>query len=102
MSTKSWVPDPPVLLDDLLSVASPETEVAIPIGFLESYWGISAFGESSTAELFDQEGRLIVGDSGLSDWLAWLAEAQRQPGMILSNDQAELQNLFLEQRLFYW
>ncbi|MGB0384751.1 MAG: extracellular solute-binding protein [Ardenticatenaceae bacterium] len=94
---KELVPDPPVLLDDLLTVASPETEVAIPIGFFESYWGLSAFGESSTAELLDQEGRLIVEQSGLAEWLAWLAEAGSQPGVIFSRDQAELQSLFLSQ-----
>jgi ABC-type glycerol-3-phosphate transport system substrate-binding protein len=91
------VPDPPVSLDDLLIVASPDTQVAIPIGFEESYWGISAFGESSASALLDQEGRLIVEQSGLPEWLAWLAEASSQPGIVLSTDQAELQTLFLDE-----
>ena len=90
------VPDPPVSLDDVLVLASPDTQVAIPIGFRESYWGISAFGESSASPLLNEEGRLIVAQFGLPEWLAWLAEANRQPGIILNTDEAELQTLFLD------
>ncbi|MBV7332021.1 extracellular solute-binding protein [Chloroflexi bacterium TSY] len=95
--------DPPVVFDDLLIAATPDTQVALPIGFFASYWGISAFGESSESPLFDEEGRLIVGEAGLADWLAWLKAAQIQPGFAFSTDpdEFELQTLFKEGQAAY-
>ncbi|MDM8527309.1 extracellular solute-binding protein [Anaerolineales bacterium HSG24] len=95
------VKDPPVVLDDLLVVASPETKVAFPIGFYESYWGISAFGESSDSPIFDEENRLILGEVGLSDWLAWLKVAKEEQGFVFSENLEELKTMFLDESAAY-
>ncbi len=92
------VDTPPVVLNDLVPLASAENQVAVPINFLDSYWGIAAFGESGQQPIFDEEGRLLLGDLGLTEWLAWLKEAQTTPGMVLSADKTELQTLFVEQQ----
>ena len=39
---------------------------------------------------------MILGQFGLPEWLAWLVEADHQPGIILNTDESELQTLFLE------
>ncbi|MDM8530646.1 extracellular solute-binding protein [Anaerolineales bacterium HSG25] len=95
------VKDPPVVLDDLLVAASPETQVAFPIGFYESYWGISAFGESSDSPIFDEENRLILGEVGLSDWLAWLKVAKEEQGFVFSENLEELKTMFLDESAAY-
>ncbi len=96
------VADPPVVLDDLLIAASPESQVAIPIGFEDSFWGIAAFGESGvTPQILNDENRLILGEMGLTEWLTWLKAAQTQPGIVLSQDKAELRNLFIEEQATY-
>ncbi len=90
------VQDPPVVLDDLLTVVSDEARLGLPIGFYASYWGISAFGESADSPLFDEQGRLIIGQWGLTEWLAWLKdEAQNQPNILLSSDREQLQTMFV-------
>jgi len=93
---KNVAKDPPVVLDDLLVAASPETQLAIPLGFYESYWGLSAFGVSKDSPIFDAENKLMVGNSGLAEWLTWLKVAKEQSGIVLSYDKAELKTLFVE------
>jgi maltose-binding protein MalE len=97
----SIVKDPPVVIDELLTIATPETQIAIPTGFLDAYWGISAFGESSDSPLFDEEKRLIIGQWGLPEWLSWLKEAQGIPGMLISDDKEALQASFLAEEAAY-
>lgn len=92
------VDDPPGVMDDLLAIADPEQQIAIPIGFEESFWGIAAFGETSETTMFDEEGHLILGQMGLTEWLAWLKNAQNQPGIVLSTQKSELETMFLEEQ----
>ena len=94
---RSLVEDPPVVLEDLLLAATPETSVAIPIGFWESFWGISAFGESSESRLLDEERRVMIGESGLIEWLQWLKDVQDRPGLILNTDVNELVSQFIKE-----
>ena len=95
------VQDPPVVLDDLLTVVSDEAQLGLPIGFYESYWGISAFGESTDSPLFDEEGRLIIGQGGLTEWLAWLKAAQNEPNIFLNSDQETLHTMFVAGEIAY-
>lgn len=94
----SLVQDPPAVLDDILIMASPEQQFALPTGFEEGYWGISAFGESFDSPLFDEKGRLIIGQQGLTEWLDWLQTAKDVPGIVLSADMTELETLFIEEQ----
>ncbi len=98
---KTLVEDPPVVLDDVLTLASADTPFAIPLGFIESYWGISAFGLSDGGALFDEEGRFAIGVVGLPEWLDWLQTAGNQSGIVLSNDTELLTSRFTEQEVAY-
>ncbi|MEM7535208.1 MAG: extracellular solute-binding protein [Chloroflexota bacterium] len=100
---KDMVADPPSVLNDLLSAASPESRVGIPIDFVNSYWGISAFGESGvTPQVFDENGQLMLAQSGLADWLAWLNDIQDQPGIVLNKSEKFLRNEFYRENLAYF
>jgi len=92
------VEDPPVVLNDLLAIASTENQIAIPIDFVNSYWGIAAFGESGEQPIFDETGHLLLGELGLTEWLTWLKEAQTTPGMVLDTDWVTLQELFITEQ----
>ncbi|MCP4376923.1 MAG: extracellular solute-binding protein, partial [bacterium] len=71
------VEDPPLVLNDLLNQASPERALLLPVDFYHGYWGLPAFG----ARLFDNDFRVVLDSSGMSDWLQWLKEADRLPGI---------------------
>jgi ABC-type glycerol-3-phosphate transport system substrate-binding protein len=84
------VNSPAGTLDELLTVATPATPVALDTSFYGAFWGVPAF----VGRLFDDEGRLVLNQADFAAWLAWLQAAQAQPGMRFSPDQAELQELF--------
>lgn len=97
----SLVQDPPAIFDNLTLVLDDTTRLGIPTGFYESYWGIAPFHDRTDRALFDDEGRLILGELGLADWLTWLQDAQTQPNFVLSSDQTLLQDLFINEELAY-
>lgn len=96
---KELVRDPPISLDDLLLMATPDTKLALPIGFVDSYWGIAAFSNRNT--WLSDEGRFILDPDGLADWLTWLKEAQNRTGIVLSMDSAELKTLFMQEEVAF-
>lgn len=89
---------PPDTLDDLLAEAEAGNRVAFVPRFQEAFWGIGAFGDG----LVDDEGRLVPADSGLEQWLTWLAQAQSEPGIILNVDNESLLALFAAGELAYF
>lgn len=84
------VNDPPANLDNLLQPATPETSAALPINFLDAYWGGPAYG----AQLFNAESRLALADTGFVNWLDWLLQAQEAPGIFLDENSVLLQTTF--------
>lgn len=95
---KQMVEELPITLDQLLEQAAAGNQVAFVPLFAEAYWGIQAFGDS----LFDSQGRLLLAESGLTEWLEWLEEAQDSPGVILSADDASLMMLFASGQIAYY
>jgi arabinogalactan oligomer/maltooligosaccharide transport system substrate-binding protein len=95
---KSLVSEPPETLDDLLQEAEAGRSVAFVPRFTEAYWGIQAFGEG----LFDDQVRFTLAESGFSEWLAWLNEAQGAPGVILNVDDQSLLDLFASGQVAYY
>jgi arabinogalactan oligomer/maltooligosaccharide transport system substrate-binding protein len=95
---KSLVSEPPETLDDLLQEAEAGRSVAFVPRFTEAYWGIQAFGEG----LFDDQVRFTLAESGFSEWLAWLDEAQGAPGVILNVDDQSLLDLFTSGQVAYY
>ncbi len=103
------VSDPPRVLDDLLAQATPERQVALPLGFESAFWGISAFSGIHGGQLiFDDQQRVILNargagknQSALAEWLDWLKVAQAHPGIVLSDDRQALYDLFVSGQAAY-
>jgi maltose-binding protein MalE len=88
---KTLLSEPAANLNSLLEQGRDGVVIAFNIRFLDSLWGVSAFG----GHFFSESGLISPTPEALVSWLGWLYEAQRQPGFILSRDQAALRNLFL-------
>jgi arabinogalactan oligomer/maltooligosaccharide transport system substrate-binding protein len=95
---RSLVTEPPGTLDDLLQEAAAGNRVAFVPRFEEAYWGIQTFGEG----LFDSQDRFTLAESGFTEWLTWLGDAQRSPGIILNVDNDSLLELFATQQIAYY
>lgn len=95
---RSLVEETPATLDELLRQAAEGKAIAFVPRFEEAYWGIQGFGQG----LFDADGNFTLAESGFAEWLAWLAEAQNQPGVILNVDEKSLFDLFARGQLAYY
>lgn len=95
---KDMVNEPPNSLDGLLQEASVGNRLAFVPRFEAAYWGIQAFGDG----LFDSQGLFTLSGSGFAEWLAWLAEAQQSPGVILNVDDTSLLELFASEQIAYY
>ncbi len=82
----------PLSLAEMLEQAEKGNNVAIVPRFQPSHWGLQAFGQG----LFDSQGNFTLDDSGFTEWLTWLNEAQNRSGMILNVDETSLIQLFAE------
>lgn len=95
---KKLVDQVPKTLEELLKEAAAGNQVAFVPRFKEAYWGINAFGP----DLFDENGRLDIVNSGLIPWLTWLAEVQNKPGVILNVDATSERDLFIKGEVAYY
>ncbi len=95
---KNLVTTPPQTVDELLQEAAAGNQVAFVPRFEEAYWGIQAFGEG----LFDADNHFTLSESGFTEWLTWLDEAQRAPGVILNVDDESLLELFTSGQIAYY
>jgi maltose-binding protein MalE len=95
---KNLVDRPATTLDELLEHAAEDKQVAFVPRFEAAHWGIQAFGSG----LFNEDRILNLDDSAFTDWLAWLKEAQDEPGVILNTDEDTLLELFAEGKLAYY
>lgn len=84
-------------VDDLLSSATPEVQVALDTTFYGAYWGIPAFG----GQLLDEANQLALDQGGFEEWLVWLKAARTQPGMVLNQDIATLHRRFTTGKAAY-
>jgi len=82
--------DPPATLDELLQQATSEKSAALPTNFIESYWGANGYN----VQLFTEDYRLALADTGFVDWLNWLLQAQAAPGIFLDENYVLLQTAF--------
>ncbi len=95
---KRLVSEPPRTLDKLLLDAAAGNQVAFVPRFEQAYWGIQAFGEG----LFDTQDHFTLAESGFTEWLSWLNEAQLAPGVILNVDDDSLLELFTSGQVAYY
>lgn len=89
---------PAETLDELLQHAQNGMPVAITSTFDEAFWGIQAFG----GRIFDENNQIVLTEGGLANWLAWLQNAQDEPGMIINSDKVALRELFIAGEAAYY
>ena len=95
---KELTDEPPETLSELLEHAAEGKKVAINTNFDTASWGIQAFG----GRLLDEEGRVVLNQGGFANWLDWLIEAGNVPNVILSKDEAILNELFAQGEVSYY
>jgi len=95
---QTLVSAPPTTLDELLDEAAAGHSVAFVPRFTQAYWGIQAFGEG----FFDDKARFTLAESGFSEWLTWLNDAQSASGVILNIDDESLLSLFASGQVAYY
>jgi arabinogalactan oligomer / maltooligosaccharide transport system substrate-binding protein len=83
------ISNPPVTLAEFVQRAGSDG-AALPVGFIEAYWGAAAYG----GQLFTDENRLALVETGFVEWLTWLAAAQQDPDILLAENQELLQEAF--------
>lgn len=90
---KSSVSQPPSTLADLRQLtARPDIAMGLNTTFLEAYWGLRAFGGRS----YDDSGQFMLDQGALTNWLAALTAIQGAAGFVLSSDQEQLRQQFLQ------
>jgi len=92
------VDSPATTLTELITQAEAGTGVAINTQFQHILWGIQAFG----GQLLDDEGRVILNQGALTNWLNWLLNANSNPQIFLSRDTTTLRRLFIDGRVAYY
>lgn len=92
------VASPAQTLTGLLEDAEAGQGVAINMRFASSLWGVQAFG----GEIFDDAGRVVLDQGGLTNWLNWLSTNSNAPGLFFGRDETILRDLFINQQVAYY
>ena len=95
---RTLVATPAATLDELLQHATDGHVIALSTRAESAYWGITAFGPP----LIGADGALTADHTGLVGWLNWLKRAQDNPNVILSQDEAALEQLFAAGQATYY
>ncbi|MBK8988693.1 MAG: extracellular solute-binding protein [Chloroflexi bacterium] len=86
---RTQISDPPLTLDELAQQAQ-SAGIALPVSFIETYWGATTFG----SQLFSEDFRLTLVETGFVDWLTWLSDLQAESLVLLDDNPARLQVAF--------
>ena len=95
---RNLVAEPPTTIAELMQRIEAGEPLAQSPHFTESYWGVGAFD----GELADSERRLLFGMGGFANWLDFLESARKQPGFLLNEDLATLQQAFIDGEVTYY
>ena len=95
---KEMVESAPETITEIVHRVKNGDVVAQNPGFIESYWGIGAYDGG----VADSQGRLMLGQGGFTNWLDFLRTARALPGVVLNEDQQELQQEFIDGRATYY
>jgi maltose-binding protein MalE len=94
---KKKVKSAPKTLTELLEQAKAGYSVGILSNFINTFWGVQAFGGKS----FDAQGNFVFDQKSWTKWMEWLKIAQNEPNMIFSDSIEELEQAFINNRLAY-
>ena len=75
-------------------VAEDGLRTAIPLDFLNAYWGVDAFDGT----VFGADGQ-VAPDDGFVAWLDWLVAARPPPNVSLDGEYDVLRDLFAQGRI---
>ena len=95
---KALVDTPIESIQDLTSVFELGQTFGMGSSYADIIWGVAAFG----GDLFDAEGKSILDDGALSQWLSWLQSQQELPQFYLNESKVLLRQLFVESSLSYF
>ncbi|MBP0019630.1 MAG: carbohydrate ABC transporter substrate-binding protein [Cyanobacteria bacterium SBLK] len=95
---KTLVEQPAATLDEWLQQARNGTSIAIEPSFLNTMWGIGAYG----GEFFDEENRFTLKTDDINLWLSWLKQARELPSVYLDPRRGVLFNLFATGEIAYF
>jgi ABC-type glycerol-3-phosphate transport system substrate-binding protein len=95
---REMVETPATTLEELLAEAMAGRGLAMPTDFHSSFWGIKAFG----GDLIDAEGRIVLDQGGLANWLGWLKIAQGNEEVFFKDDGLSARQLFEGGRVAYY
>ena len=95
---KSLVDQPAETLEEWLEQARNGTTIAIEPSFLNTMWGIGAYG----GKWFDTENNFLLETSHISLWLSWLKQAGNLPSVYLDPRRGVLFNLFATGEVAYF
>jgi maltose-binding protein MalE len=85
---KNRVTAPPVLVDDLLTLASQGLGFSMPLRHNYADWGMNAFG----GRLFEENSTLSPDAEGQVRWLEWLRQAGRLPNIVFTDSPSDAEN----------
>lgn len=91
------VVDPPIDVQQWLQNASPDSRLALPMGFFWGYWGLRPFGGFT----FDSYTGEILDTTGLVAWLETLQQAAPIPGVDLYFDPSAAEDAFAYEEAAY-
>lgn len=96
---KSLVPAAPKTLEEL-RVATLQSDAAMGLNtsFLDAYWGLRTFGGRS----YDAAGDFTLDQGALTNWLTALTSIQGAAGFVLSDNQAQLREQFMQNELAFY
>lgn len=92
------ITDPSTTLESLMREAEQGSGLALSTGFTDAWWGASGYG----ARLFDDNFRLMLADTGFTDWLARLVALQADDDIFLVPDTNQARDLFIGREVAYY
>lgn len=96
---KSLVAAAPGTLEELrLATLEPEVMMGLNTSFLGAYWGLRAFGGRS----YGADGDFTLDQGALTNWLTALTSIQGAAGFMLSDNQAQLRQQFMQGELAFY
>lgn len=96
---KSIAPAPPRTLNELRQITlQPGMVMGLNTSFLEAYWGMRAFGGRS----YDGDGNVVLNQGALTNWLTALTTIQGAAGFVLSDNQEQLRQQFMQNELAFY
>jgi maltose-binding protein MalE len=88
---------PAQTLNDLLLQSAIGQRIGLRLDFVDFFWGVPAFG----GQFLNANNQFGLDPVAFAQWLSWLHEAEQRGALVLSQDDENLDRLFLEGEISY-